>query len=157
MPKSTRIVLSLLIAIAVGLFVVAALAPGEQEPQVSLLNNPAIQAISPGQGDEALQQNRVTLDLAPGFDGELVSVGGINIPLDVQIKGAGSAAPGASTGDIEGFVDGPEIGFLPGDAETGAQNVMDHLPSGRVCVIARYWPTQFPQQRSTVQWCFEVT
>jgi hypothetical protein len=157
MPRSTRLILSLLLAVGVGMFVVATIVGSGEGSDSTLRNTPSVERVSPGDGDIALQQARVLIDFAPGVNGELVSVGGVLIPTSAQSRtgaaeegGPGSAAPG-------GTVDGPAVWFTPGDTMTGADAIMDALPLGEVCAVARYWPAQVPDDILTVRWCFRVT
>ncbi|MCU0271959.1 MAG: hypothetical protein MUE34_01885 [Acidimicrobiales bacterium] len=157
MPRSTRLILSLLLALGVGMFVVATIVGSGEGSDSTLRNNPSVERVSPADGDFALQQARVLIDFAPGVNGELVSIGGVLIPTSAQSRtgsaddgGPNSAAPGGS-------VDGPAVWFTPGDTMTGADAIMDVLPLGEVCAVARYWPSQVPDDVLTVRWCFRVT
>jgi hypothetical protein len=158
MSRRTLLALSLLLAVGVGLFVVAALVGSGDGGGTTVRSSPAIQAVQPGDGDLALQQGRVAIDLAPGYDGQLVTIGGVLVPTSTQTRTAGpGSAAGAGGAAPGGFVDGPEISFLPGDTTTGADTVLDALPLGQVCAVARYWPVADPADVSTVRWCFRVT
>jgi len=155
-PLRTRLILSLLLALGIGMFVAAALAGSGDGTSTSLRTTSAIERVSPGDGDFALQQARVSVDFAPGYNGELVTIGGVLVPTSTQSRTAAADA-GGNAAAPSGSVDGPEVWFTPGDEMTGAAAVLETLPLGEVCVVARYWPIQTPGDVSTAEWCFRVT
>ena len=43
------------------------------------------------------------------------------------------------------------ITFQPGPGK-----VLEYLPAGQNCVVARFWPQATPEQNLSRQWCFTV-
>jgi hypothetical protein len=145
------------LALGVGMFVAAALVGSGDGTDAAVRNNPAIQAVEPGDGDLVLQQSQVLVDFAPGYNGELVSIGGVLIPTSVQSRtGAAEQAGGNAAAAPSGSVDGPAVWFTPGDETTGAAGVLETLPLGEVCAVARYWPVRSPEEELNVRWCFRT-
>jgi len=141
MPRRQRLVFAVLIAVGVGFIVLAGLIGNSGDDDVSVVNNPAIEALIPNRGDEVLQQQPVGIDLAPEY--RLVR-------LTVS-AGAGCARPvdvTAHARHIEGlqrWIYTPREG-LPVESLAGADN----------CAQATFAEIARPSQQETIEWTFTV-
>jgi hypothetical protein len=66
MGNRQRLVFAALVLGGVAMFVIAGLI-GRSDPPDQALRTPGVEAIIPERGDEVLQQQRVAIDLEPGF------------------------------------------------------------------------------------------
>ena len=100
----------------------------------TVTDNPAIDAISPTRGAEVLQQEIVSLDLGPGYEGSIDRINDVVIP------------PAESTFDPTRNI----VSFDPGPGK-----VIEALLPDQNCVSARYWlSAEGPTLASTFTWCF---
>lgn len=151
-PLRTKIVIVAVLAVAVGGFVLAGLQT-DTDPEDGItisgddpeITQPTIangvEAIRPGRGTEVFAQERIELDLSPGWRGELV------LQPD---SGAAIALPEDETE----FTSLNQVIYQPGEGKT-----IERLPSGRVCVRATIWDQVRgrPNTERVESWCFDVT
>lgn len=132
-----RGVLLVLVVGAAGLFVVAGLLADTDEPGEIVGGEGVVEAVSPGEATSVVQQSTVSIDLAPGWTGEL-RINGIAIP-DEQLQ----RNPALNL-----------ISYQPLEDQ-----VIERLQAGQNCAQARVWPIaegpEGPSQR-VVPWCWEV-
>lgn len=123
----------LIIALLLGVAALAAvgltrLSSGDSQPVSSI-----IESITPGNGDSALQQGQLTVDLLTGWDGSL-TIDGKAIP-DSQVTKVREQG---------------KLTFQP-----GAGKVLEYFPAGQNCVTLKYWQLATgPEQSFTKAWCF---
>ncbi len=107
------------------------------DDDITVSQNPAIEAIFPERSDEVLQQEKVSLDLAAGFEGLIIRINDIEIPAN-QV-----------TFDSSRNI----VGFAPGDGKALAT-----LLPEQNCVEARYWrSSEGSTLAKTFHWCFTAS
>ena len=116
-----------------------------------IFNDPAIEALLPVPGSEVLRQSQVGIDLASGFDAELV-INGVPIPRDqvnilrnAEDPDQSAEEPGVFATTINRFLYQP----LEGRA-------VPELKGDENCVVATFWPLADPSDVRTTSWCFTV-
>ena len=116
-----------------------------------IFNDPAIEALLPAPGSEVLRQSQVGIDLASGFDAELV-INGVPIPRDqvnilrnAENPDESAEQPGVFAETINRFLYQP----LEGRA-------VPELKGDENCVVATFWPLADPSDVRTTSWCFTV-
>ena len=115
--------------------------------------DPAVVALFPNEGAQALRQTEVGVDLDPGYDGRLV-INGTAIP-EAQMVGARDPKT-TDAQDLE------ENGIRPNNKnhvffKPGPGKVIEELPQGTVFITARFW--QDGRQSETtrsVSWTIRV-
>lgn len=134
MSTRQRLVITLVLTAAVGLAIVAYLVADTDSEDAPA--GTAIEALVPAQGAEILAQDRVGVDLAPGYTAALW-VNGTPIPDD-QLT----------------IVDALNlVQFQPGPGKE-----FESWPGGPNCVEARYWLiADGPGDPRSFTWCFEAT
>jgi hypothetical protein len=130
-----RVIVSVLLAFAVGALYVGF--TSFQDPEPDITNSKNVVDVKPDLNTTAVQrQTRIYAKLKDGFVGSLV-VNGVEIPAD-QVD----HLEGANT-----------VGFIPGPGTaTGA------LKPGENCALVFYWRPE--ESRATAQsykWCWQVT
>ena len=151
-PLRTKLVIVVVLAVAVGGFVLAGLRADTDnddgvtvtgdEPQVTQVTIAnGVEAIRPGRGTQVFAQERVEIDLLPGWKGELV------LQPD-----SGDAIP-LPDDEVE-FTSLNQLIYVP-----GPDKAIERLPSGRVCVRATIWDQVRGRANSerVESWCFDVT
>ncbi len=131
-PLARRIVLSLLVAVAIGALWYVATEPSSDEgPPLP----EAVEAVSPERGDLDLRQATIVADLAPGYTGYLL-VDGVEVPRDdLQIVDALNQVILRPTEDSDYRV----------------------LAPGRHCATVVYRRIGEPEDRSSsYRWCFSL-
>lgn len=142
MAKRERLIVSLAIAFGIVILGLAATSGAEDGEDISVTQNPAVDALIPDRESEILQGDQIGIDLAEGYAGALTieTSDGRNIPVP--------------TDEIDSnFQD--NLGrflFRPGEGK-----VLDALPPQSNCVTATYWQVVNPEDSQTIRWCFEVT
>ncbi len=142
MAKKERAIFSIAVAIGIVAFVLAFTNGAQDGEDISVTQNPAIDALIPDRESEILQGDLIGIDLAEGYQGALTieTSDGRNIPIP--------------TDEIDSnFQD--NLGrflFRPGEGQ-----VLEALPPQSNCVTATYWPIVNPEDSQTIRWCFEVT
>jgi hypothetical protein len=127
-----RIVLSLVVAAAVGGLVFAFTAPDPRNDEPA---PEAIEMVFPRPGDRDLRQTTIFADLAPGYTGYLL-MDGVEVPQD----------------DIQ-FVDALNTVTL----EPTEDSDYRQLASGNHCVTVVYRRIGEPREQSdSYRWCFSV-
>lgn len=125
-----------LVLVAIGLFVGAGMLADTDDPQV-VVGGGIVEALTPGEATSVVQQSIVSIDLAPGWTGEL-TINGIAIPEE-QLQ----------RNDALNL-----ISFQPLD-----DHVIERLQAGQNCATAAVWPiAEGPEGPSarTIPWCWEV-
>jgi hypothetical protein len=119
------------------LFIVAGLSADTDDATNAAVGEGVVEALSPAESSSVVQQSRVTLDLAPGWTGDLV-INGVAIPEEQVIRTAALNS----------------ISYQPLD-----EQVIERLPAGPNCARATVWAVaegpDGPSQR-VVTWCWEV-
>jgi hypothetical protein len=133
-----RIVITALLAFAVGLLVWAANHDADQslKPQAGKIDS-AVEQVVPGDGDAALRQSQIGVDLEPGWSGVL-AVDGKEIPED-QLRRNEPLN---------------QVFFTPGDGQE-----IEELAPGTHRASALIWRTasQTRNEGHTVNWSFRVS
>ena len=125
----------------VALFVVAALIGNDGGDDISVTNNPAIDALIPNRGDEVLQQQSVGIDLAPGYRLVRLTISpdaNCRFPVDVT----------AETRHVEGL---QQYLFTPGDGR-----LIEALAGDDNCAFATFEEIASPGATETIDWSFTV-
>ncbi len=142
MAKKERAVVSLAIAFGLVILALGFMSGAEDGEDISVTQNPAIDALIPDRESEILQGDQIGIDLAEGYAAALTieTSDGRNIPIP--------------TDEIDSnFQDNlGQFLFRP-----GAGKVLDALPPQSNCVTATYWPIIDAEDSLTIRWCFEVT
>lgn len=156
-PTRTKVVVAVVLAIAIGGFVLAGLsADTDGSDDVALTGNQIGQGadglqppsdpdgvilVRPRDGAEALAQERILIQLSPGWTGELT-----------LLPSSGAAVP-LPPSQIETNALN-EVIFVPGPGK-----VIERLPSGTSCVRAIVWDQVQGREASErlESWCFDVT
>jgi hypothetical protein len=132
-----RIVIAALLLTAGGL--VWWSASFKAEPTSPTLTDAAVEGLAPEDGTNALHQSTVMIDLAPGWDADLI-INGIEIPQDQERNVAGQ----------------DQVIFTPGEGKE-----LERLPAGLVRVTAIIWRPIDGQSRDSgsrsVSWSFQVS
>jgi hypothetical protein len=124
------------VALAVALFVVAALTLDEDDDAVPSGTGDFVEALIPADGSQIPSQSTIGIDLAPGWEGTLI-VDGVEIPED-QLN--------TERRDLY------RVEFTPGEGQ-----VFESLPQGPQCVTAVVWEIAAGREdANNVSWCFEV-
>lgn len=127
----------MLVAGAIGLFVVAGMAADTDEATNAAVGEGVVEALTPSEASSVVQQSRVTIDLAPGWTGDL-AINGAAIPEDELERNSALNL----------------ISFQPRDDQ-----VVERLPAGPNCARATVWAIAEgpggPSER-IVSWCWEV-
>lgn len=138
-PRRVQNAIAVLIVLGalVGLFfTVRAATTGSDEASDSLPDS--VDRLIPDSGTEVLRQSAVGIDVAAGYDAELV-VNGTSIPV-----GSEGLTKDMGTGLIR---------FVPGPGR-----VIESLLAERNCVLAHVWPqSQGRSAAETVSWCFTAS
>ena len=133
-----RVVITALLAFAVGLLIWAANHDADQslEPKAGKIDS-AVEQVVPGDGDAALRQSQIGVDLEPGWTGVL-AVDGTEIPED-QLR---------RNEPLNQFF------FTPGEGQ-----VIEELDPGEHHASALIWrtATQTRNEGHTVNWSFRVS
>ncbi len=135
-----------MVSLAIGLGLVmlglAFTSGAEDGDDISVTQNPAIDALIPARESEVLRGDQFGIDLAEGFAAALTldtSDGRtIQIPTDEMDPNFQD--------NLGQFLFRPDEG-----------KVIDVLPPQSNCVTATYWPIVDPADTNTIRWCFEVT
>jgi hypothetical protein len=152
-PLRTKIVVVVVLFVAVGGFVLAGLrtdsdldaddvtVSGTATTQTRETISNGVEGFTPRRGAEALAQAQIILDLAPGWQGELV----------LQPE-SGEAIP-LPDDEVE-FTSLNELRFQPGEGKS-----VERLPTGQNCVRATIWDQVRGRGASerVETWCFDVT
>jgi len=138
LPRVNRrnaLVISVLLALGAGTLTGAILVTSGGDGDVELDSNPAVRELLPPRDDTVISQANVGAILSAGWSGEILHIGGTQIPLDQQ--------------RIEPALN--SVMFRPGDGRA-----LRRLPPGEVCATVRYWAVRTPDRTSTIDWCFRV-
>ena len=141
MSKKQRLLFSGLMACGLAILALGLMSGAEDDADVSVSGNPAIDALIPPRETEVLRRTEVGIDLAEGYaaaltietsDGRTIQVPANQ--LDDNLSGIG------------------RFTFRPGEGQ-----VLDVFPPQSNCVTATYWPIIDRNDSATIRWCFEVT
>jgi hypothetical protein len=140
MVRNQRLIVSALLGFGIGLLVLAGLSGRDDDSDISVTANPAIDALIPARESEILRRDRVGIDLAAGYAAALtLEAGGEMIPVPTdQIDDAQQS-----------------LGLFTYKPEDG--KVLPFFPAQSNCVTATYWPVEDREDVQTIRWCFEVT
>jgi len=134
-------IFALLTLAGLSLFVVAALIGNSGDDDISVRNNPAIDALIPNRGDEVLQQQSVGIDLSPGHRLVRLTISpdaNCRFPVDVT----------SQTRHVEGlqqYIYTPDEGRLI-EALAGDDN----------CAVAVFEEIARPGSTESIDWTFTV-
>lgn len=147
-PLSTRIVVVVVVAVAVAAFVAAGMtADAGNDDAVSVSGAPGqavsragVQALLPPESSQHLAQQKIGIDLQPGWLGQLTITPADGVPIPLPNDQLERSAL-------------DELVFQPGPGQ-----VLESIPSGQTCVTALIWDQV--QGRSASErnetWCFTV-
>jgi hypothetical protein len=134
-PAVRRLVLGLALLAAIGLFVLAGRMMDTGSSGNVSVSGDVVERLIPADGDEALSQSPVALDLATGWGLELLVLNGTEVP------------------EIEWDVTAP-LGlyeFLPADGKS-----VEALRTGENCATATIFRLADLSNTRVVTWCFDV-
>jgi hypothetical protein len=135
----------------VAIFIIAFVVANTDEPGSVRIVNPAIEALIPAPGSEVLRQSQVGVDLAPGFEAELV-INGVQIPPDELNVLRDADDPQQSASQTGAF--GTTINRFTYQPLEG--RAVPELQGDENCVVATFWATADPTNIDTVEWCFNT-
>lgn len=141
MNKRQYAIFSLLTFLGIGMFVVAGLIGNSGGDDVSVLNNPGIDALIPNRGDEVLQQQPVGIDLAPGYQLVRLTISpNVNCQFPVDVT--------SQTRHVEGL---QQYIYTPSEGQ-----LVDALAADDNCVVAVFEEIARPGDTETIDWTFTV-
>lgn len=135
MTRRNSIVICFLLTLGIGVLVLAGLIADGDDNDIVLNSNPGVLELIPSRYDEVIAQTNVGVVFSPTWKGEIISIGGTQIPLDQQ-----RVEPA-----LNSVVFRPEGG-----------KIIERLPAGNICASIVYWEVQTPSRRSSLNWCFRV-
>lgn len=142
MTKRQYAIFSTLILVGIAMFVVAALIGNSGDDDISVSNNPGIDALIPNRGDEVLQQQPVGIDLAPGYRLVRLTISpnvNCQFPIDVT----------AQTRHVEGL---QQYIYTPDEGRLIAALAADDN-----CAVAVFEEIARPGDTQTIDWTFTVS
>lgn len=142
MAKKQRIMVSLLVGAGVAMLLLGFTNGGGSDQDISVTQNPAIDALIPDRESEILRGDQIGIDLADGFRGALQ----IETSDNQVIQIPSDQLDGNFQDNLGMFI------FRPGPGK-----VLEVLPPQSNCVTATYWPLIDPRDSQTIRWCFSVT
>lgn len=129
--KTQRLTVLAILAFAAAIFATAVIIYANNPENNGLPT--AIQAVTPASGDNVLSQTEIVIDLAAGYDAELV-VNGVTIPRSEMQEVRGLNL----------------VSYRP-----GADKTVTALLADQNCMQARYWEiAQGPANAQIYTWCF---
>ncbi|NNE73023.1 MAG: hypothetical protein HKN26_05115 [Acidimicrobiales bacterium] len=132
-----HIAIGIAILVGLGAFAAAFISGGADNVDVSVQNNPALEALIPRRGSETVpQQSNVGVDFAPGFTGGNLVIKGTVIP-DAELTRIDPLG---------------QVFFTP-----DGSRVLSQLPADLVCAEMTYWPIAEPDETALINWCFDVS
>lgn len=141
-----KIFAALLLTAAAAAFVAAYLSTADSDDSTGG-GNSFVEQLIPGRDTQLVQQGTVGIDLAAGWEGELV-INGIAIPRD-QLDFRPNPVNGTTVPVVNA---GNMLQFTPGEGK-----VLESLPVGNVCATATVWEAESgPDDSRLVTWCFDV-
>lgn len=135
MTRRNSIVICFLLTLGIGVLVLAGLIADGDDNDIVLNSNPGVSELIPNRDDEVIAQTNVGVVFSPTWRGEIISIGGTQIPLDQQ-----RVEPA-----LNSVVFRPEAG-----------KIIERLPAGEICASVVYWKVQTPSRQSNLNWCFRV-
>jgi hypothetical protein len=146
----TRIVISALIVIALGM-IIYGFASAQTGDKAVRITDAAIESVYPQPGDIVLRQSEIRIDLAQGYRGVLI-VDGQEIPTyDLQSSDTGSPTPPR----FDAIYD-PALNTVSFTPKVGATK--ENLSPGRHTVTAVYWKLDESRDRArSFTWAFNVS
>jgi len=132
-----RGVITALLLFAVGLLIWVSRFTADPDPPAGGRIDSAVEALVPGDGDAALRQSAIGVDLEPGWTAVL-AVDGVQIPED----------------QLQRNEPLNQVGFTPGEGQE-----IEELDPGPHRASARIWrpATQTQEEGRTVNWSFRVS
>ena len=141
MGNRQRLIFAALVLGGIGMFVIAGLI-GRSDPPDAALRVPGVESITPERGDEVLQQQRVGIDLEPGF-----------VLRSLTISPNAGCQNGVEVVEFTEKLDGLEQYFYQPDEG----KPITQLSQETNCVLARIENLQRPGDFSEVEWTFTVS
>ncbi len=127
-----------LVAAAAAMWVAFASTNTDQDDPATVSAAPnVVEHLVPPARSEQLRQSEIGIDLAAGYEAELI-VDGVAIPRD----------------ELRLVPEQNQVFFTPGEGK-----VIEELDGGQVCVTALVWKSSVGRsaQDQPFQWCFDVT
>jgi hypothetical protein len=138
-PRRQKLIFAAFITAGLSLFVVAGLIGNSGNDDQSVSNNPAVDALVPGRGDEVLQQQTVGIDLAAGYQLVRLTISpneNCGFPVDVT----------SQTRYVEGL---QQYLYTPGEGQ-----LVPALSADENCAIATYAEIANPNNTDSIDWVF---
>lgn len=131
-----------LVLVGLGLFVLSAVVGGDDDQDISISGNQAIEAIFPPRGAEVLQQQTVGIDLAPPYRLTSMRI----FPNDRFTDGVEVISEVDEVSGLNQWTFSPAEGKL-----------IEALSPDTNCVFATYVEIARPEESITIDWCFQVS
>ncbi len=148
-PKALPLVI---LGAGVAIFIIAFVVSNTDDPENPVITgNPAIEELIPQPGSEVLRQSLVGIDLAPGYEAELV-INGTPIPLD-QVNLFRSEENPDESADLAGRFDETLSRFV---YQPLAGRDVPALKADENIVVVEFWPTSDPDNVDRIEWRFTV-
>lgn len=140
MQRKQQLIFAAMIVAGIGFFVAAGLI-GRSDPPDAALRIPGVEALIPERGDEVLQQQRVALDLEPGY-----------VVRSFTISADARCSTPIEVVDFTEITDGLNIyGYQPDEGKPVSQ-----LAPDTNCVKVVFEDIQRPGELLDVEWTFTV-
>lgn len=148
-----RFIPPVLLLAGLSVFIMAfVVANTDDTTSLAVSGNPAIDRLIPSPNSEVLRQTQIGIDLAPGFEAELI-INDVPIPPD-QINVLRSGEDPDLSNEVAGAFSTTLNQFLYQPLRGRA---VPQLNSDLNCVVATFWPIADPTNIETVEWCFTVS
>ncbi len=147
----SRLIISLLIAVAVGASVwgFSLAQHGEQDLAIK---DAAVENVFPKPGNLVQPQTGIVVDLAPGYRGELVINGQLIPTYDVTNANTATTNVNQPALDTQFDLANNQLTFLPQKGAT-----IEKLPAGNVRATVSFWKIgEAPETARSVSWTFRV-
>ena len=141
MHRRHKLIMAAFVAAGLGFFVAAGVIGNSGSTDVSVVNNPAIDALIPNRGDQVLQQQQVGIDLASEFRLVQLTISPdarCRTPVDVTNQ----------TRHVEGL---QQYIYSPGDGLP-----VEKLAPNANCAVAIFEEIARPGDFQDIEWSFTV-
>ena len=141
MERRHKLIMAAFVAAGLAFFVAAGMIGNSGNSDVSVVNNPAIDALIPNRGDEVLQQQQVGIDLATDF--RLVQ-----LTISPDAKCGSPVDVTNQTRHVEGL---QQYVFSPGEGLP-----IERLSADFNCAVATFEEIARPGDFEQIEWTFTV-
>ncbi len=141
MLKRERLIMAAFVVAGLAFLVAAGLIGNSGSDDISVVDNPAVDALFPNRGDEVLQQHRVGIDLAPEY--QLVQ-----LTISPDARCASPVDVTDHTRHVEGL---QQYIYTPGEGRP-----IETLAADFNCAVAIFEEIARPGDLEEIEWAFTV-